>query len=120
MKNQELVKRIINALNGIQHAWQGERSFRTHVVIGSAVIIFFLWWRLPTVWWALIIISIMLVLAAELVNSSIEALADHLHPQFHPSIGKVKDIGAGMVLVMVIAAILIGILAVLSNPHVIP
>ncbi|WP_211168945.1 diacylglycerol kinase [Aromatoleum toluvorans] len=31
------------------------------------------------------------VLATKLANSAMEALADHLHPEFHPVIGKLKD-----------------------------
>ena len=84
--------------------------------MGLAGIVFFLWWGLPAVWWGLVTIAIALVLAAELVNSSVEALADHLHPQYHPAIGKVKDMAAGMVLVMAVAAAVIGVLAILSNP----
>jgi len=56
-----------------------------------------------------------LVLAAELLNSSIEALADHLHPEQHSAIGKVKDMAAGMVLIMSVAAVIVGILAIWST-----
>ena len=58
---------------------------------------------------------IALVLAGELINSSIEALADHLHPQQHPAIGRVKDLAAGMVLVTSIAAMIVGLLALWAN-----
>jgi len=50
-----------------------------------------------------------------LANSSIEALTDHLHPEQHPAIGKVKDIAAGMVLIMSVAAVIVGILAIWST-----
>ncbi len=116
MKNQKLITRMKNAFAGIRHAWRGERSFRAQVGMGLAAVIFFVWWGLPPLWWGLIIIAVALVLAAELVNSGIEALADHLHPAQHPAIGKVKDMAAGMVLVMAIAAVVIGLLAILSNP----
>ena len=116
MKNRGLTTRLKNALAGIHHVWRRERSFRAQVGTGVAAVTFFVWWGLPLYWWALITIAITLVLAAELVNSGIEALADHLHPEHHPAIGKVKDMAAGMVLVMALAAVVIGVLAILSNP----
>jgi diacylglycerol kinase (ATP) len=54
------------------------------------------------------------VLVAEMMNSSIEALADHLHPFRHPSIKIAKDMAAGAVLLASMAAAVIGALLVLS------
>jgi len=115
MKNQSFLARLGNAIRGLQHAWWGERSFRSQVVIGVLALGLFIWSQPSALWWGAIVIAVALVIAAELVNSSIEALADHLHPQQDPAIGKVKDMAAGTVLVMSIAAALVGILAVLDS-----
>lgn len=115
MKNRGLMTRLENALAGIKHVWRRERSFRTQVGMGLAALIFFGWLGLPLLWWGLVTIAITMVLTAELVNSGIEALADHLHPEHHPAIGMVKDMAAGMVLVTALAALVIGVLAILSN-----
>jgi diacylglycerol kinase (ATP) len=45
------------------------------------------------------------VVAAELANTAVEHLADHLHPEIHPSIRIVKDCAAGAVLIAVAGAI---------------
>ena len=45
------------------------------------------------------------MLAAELFNTAIESLADHLHPEQHPAIKVVKDCAAGAVLVASVAAL---------------
>ncbi len=100
MKNRGLMTRLKNAFAGIQHTWRGERSFRTQVGIALAALSFFAWWGLPAYWWGMIVLVIALALAAELMNSGIEALADHLHPEHHPAIGKIKDMTAGTVLIM--------------------
>ena len=60
----------------------------------------------------LIALCIGLVIAAELLNSALEALIDHLHPEIHPAIGRAKDVLAGMVLVLSITAAVVGALAV--------
>jgi len=49
------------------------------------------------------------VLAAELFNTALEHLADHLHPEVDPRIGLVKDCAAAAVLVAAIAAAAVGI-----------
>ena len=49
------------------------------------------------------------VIAAELFNTAIENLADHLHPEIHPSIRMVKDCAAGAVLVASAGALAVGI-----------
>lgn len=53
---------------------------------------------------------IALVLAAELMNSAIEALADHLHPDLHDEIRAVKDMAAGTILVLNGAALVLFVL----------
>lgn len=44
-----------------------------------------------------------------------EALADHLHPEIHPAVGKVKDMLAGMVLVMCIGAAIVALIALYAT-----
>jgi len=115
MKNQSFVNKVSNALAGLRSAWQDERNFRVQVTLGLAAFILFVIIQPAAIWWALIILCITLVLAAELVNSAIEALSDHLHPEFHPVIGKVKDMLAGMVLVVSIGTVIVATLAVYST-----
>ena len=56
-------------------------------------------------WWALCGLASAGVIAAELLNTAIEQLADHLHPELHPSIRLVKDCAAAAVLVAVLGAL---------------
>jgi len=61
--------------------------------------------RPAPLWWAIMAVTVMLVLAAELFNTALEILVDHLHPDQHPRIKLVKDCAAGAVLVISIAAV---------------
>ncbi len=70
--------------------------------------------RPAPVWWAVAGLAAALVLAAELVNSALEALIDHLHPETHPGIKRVKDIAAGSVLVASLGALWVGGLMLVS------
>ena|SRR5688572_14490513 len=105
MKNQSFSRRLTFALMGIRSAWRSEASFKTQVVAAAAVIAALLWLRPAPLWWAIAAVTIAFVLAAELFNTAIEGLADHLHPELAPAIKVVKDCAAGAVLVASVAAI---------------
>ena len=56
------------------------------------------------IWWALVVVAATAVLSAELFNTALERLADHLHPERHPEIRVLKDCAAGAVLIASIRA----------------
>ena len=58
--------------------------------------------------WITIVVVIGMVLAAEAVNSSIEALADLVSPEYNEAIKRTKDLAAGAVLLVAIAAAVVG------------
>lgn len=60
-------------------------------------------------WWALITLAVVCVLAAELFNTAVEELADHLHPQEHARIKLVKDLAAAAVLIASLGALGVGV-----------
>lgn len=115
MKNQAFTKKLRNAFAGIGCAWTEERNFRVHVALGLVTLLGFAVLQPSALWWALIVVCIALVLAAELLNSAVEALTDHLHPELHPVIGKVKDMLAGMVLVISFGAAVVAMLALYAT-----
>ena len=114
MKNRSLRERLACAWTGICRARQDERSLRTQLWVALAVIPALLILRPTLIWWALCVMMASLVIAAELINTALEQLVDHLHPERHPRIKRVKDCAAGAVLVLSIGAIWVGILMVLS------
>jgi hypothetical protein len=59
-------------------------------------------------------LSIALVLGLELVNSAIECLIDHLHPEVAPEIKLAKDDIAGAVLIVYLGALCVGVLMILA------
>ena len=105
MKNESFPRRFGFALAGLRTAWRAENSFKVHVVAAVAVIAALIWWRPASLWWATVALAIGAVMAAEMFNTAIEHLADHLHPDQHPRIKVVKDCAAGAVLVASLAAL---------------
>ena len=43
---------------------------------------------------AVLILAATLLLAVETLNTAVEMLCDHLHPEPHPQIGRIKDVAA--------------------------
>jgi diacylglycerol kinase (ATP) len=105
MKNRSFAVRLGFALGGIAHALRAERSFRTQIGAAVAVFLAMSWVRPAPIWWAVVSVTCASVLAAELFNTALEHLADHLHPEQHPSIKIVKDLGAAAVLLLSVAAL---------------
>ena len=105
MKGQAFVRRLGFACAGLKLALRRERSLRAHGLAVLAVLLT----RAPALWWALLGLASGLVLVAELLNSALETLADHLHPEQHPEVGAAKDIAAGAVLVASAVALAVGL-----------
>lgn len=105
MKNQPFHKRMGFALQGLSAAFRMESSFRLQCLAALMVLIVLAWNRPAMIWWALLLLNCGMVLAAELFNTALEHLIDHLHPALHPSIKIAKDCAAGAVFILSISAI---------------
>jgi undecaprenol kinase len=107
-KNQPFLRRLRRALAGFIHAVRSENSLKLQLAAFLATIVALLILRPGPTWWALVLMASAAVLAAELFNTAIEHLADHLHPALHPQIRIVKDCAAAAVLVAVLGAVAVG------------
>ena len=90
---------------GIVPAVRAEHSVRVHLLAFCLVMTALAIFRPEPEWWAIVILASAAVISAELFNTAVENLADHLHPEIHPSIRIVKDCAAAAVLVTSIAAL---------------
>ena len=107
-KNQSLLARMRFARAGLTHAVATENSLKFQVAAFGAMLIVLAILRPEPIWWGLVLLASGAVIAAELFNTAIELLADHLHPETHASIRIVKDCAAGAVLVASLTAVAVG------------
>jgi undecaprenol kinase len=112
MKNRPFYQRLNFAFDGLRETWLRERSFRVHVLATIFVSIAILILRPGWLWTGLVVVIIAVVMALELMNSAIEYLIDHLHPETAPEIKLAKDVAAAAVLIASVAATFAGILLV--------
>lgn len=115
MKNRSLIERTGFAFAGWCAAFKRERSFRAHTLMVALAGLILLVLRPEPIWWAIVALICALVVAIELVNSAIEALADLLHPDLHPEIKAVKDMVAGAVLAVSVGAIVVAAALVVDH-----
>src|SRR6476659_7978664 len=80
-------------------------SMRVHVTALALLFAVLVVFRPEPLWWALASLASAAVVSTELMNTAVEHLADHLHPEIHPSIRIVKDCAAAAVLVAVVGAL---------------
>ena len=113
-KNHSFVARLRFAIAGLRHGWRTEKSLRTHALAVVLLLSVLAVLRPAVVWWALTILVSAAVIAAELFNTALEHLADHLHPDQHPQIRIVKDSAAAAVLVLAVAALAIAVALLIS------
>ena len=96
------------AFNGIKLLITREHNAWIHTFIAVCVVIAGFLFNISTTEWIAVTFAIGMVLAAEAINSSIEALADLVSPEYNEAIKKTKDLAAGAVLLLAIAAAIIG------------
>ena len=87
---------------------------RTHFIAALLVMLAALYLRVTPIEFALLALSILFVLFAELINTAVEAVVDLVSPEFHPLAKIAKDTAAGAVLVAACGAGIMGYL-ILAN-----
>lgn len=98
------------AFNGIKLLITKEHNAWIHCFAAVCVVIAGFILRLSATEWIAVVFAIGTVLAAEAVNSSIEALADLVSPGYNEAIKRTKDLAAGAVLILAIAAAIVGLI----------
>jgi diacylglycerol kinase (ATP) len=103
------------AVEGVLLAARSQRNMRAHILAGVLVVM--LGWVVgaTTAELAILVLAIGLVIASEVVNSSIEQVVDLLSPGFSEKARHAKDMAAGAVLVASFAAVFAG--ALIFYPH---
>jgi len=86
-----------------QNAW-------IHAIVSVIVVLLGLWLQLPGRDWAVIILAIAMVWAAEFFNTALEAIVDLTSPEQNQLAKVGKDVGATAVLIAAGASVLIGLL----------
>jgi diacylglycerol kinase len=99
-----------HAFHGWIYVVRNERNAWVHAVATLCTVLMAAWLGLPLRDWAVLVLTIAMVWAAEILNTSIEAVVDLASPVHHPLAKVGKDVGAAAVLIAAGAAVIIGLL----------
>jgi diacylglycerol kinase len=103
------------ALNGIKILFLNEPNALIHIVVLVFALVAGIILKISTTEWCLIAIVSGFVLATEAINTSVERVADFVHPDRHEKIKAIKDLAAAAVLLSAITAFIVGLLVFLPK-----
>lgn len=113
-KKQKGIKKFINSfsypIKGLRYAYKNEQNLAVDVGIALLVVIFGFLFRINKYEWAILVLTIGLVISCELINTAIEAVVDLVTEEYHPLAKVAKDTSAAAVLVFALVAILVGLI----------
>lgn len=104
-KRQSLRAAFAGAFRGISHVVRTERNAQIHAAATVVVVVTGLACRVAPAEWAVLMLAIGAVWTAELLNASVERLADATSPSFHPLVAQCKEAAAGGVVAAALAAL---------------
>jgi diacylglycerol kinase (ATP) len=116
MKSRNRWHSFTCAVDGLVHTLRSEPNTRIELAAAAVAAIAGIWLRIQPVDWALLALTIGMILALEAVNSAIEALVDLVSPEYHDLARIAKDCAAGAMLLAVLGSV--GVAAAIFGPRV--
>lgn len=110
IKRRTLFQSFKYALNGIKYAIREDQNFRVHILATLLVISMSLMFDVSPFEMGILGVMIVLVIATEMINTAIENMVDLITKEYREEAKIAKDVGAGMVLVSSVGALIVGFL----------
>ena len=114
----KLITSFHYAFQGVWYMLRTQRNAQIHTLVGAVAVALATVLRLERWEWIALLLTITLVLAAEGVNTAVEATVDLITTTRHPLAKVAKDVAAGTVLLCAIASVILG--GVIFLPHLWP
>ena len=96
------------AIEGIVYSYKKGTHFKIHIIAAVIVVILGFVYSISSLEWLIVVLISSSVIAAEAINTAIEETCDVLHPEHHPGAKLAKHCAAGGVLILSMAALIIG------------
>ena len=108
MSFRKKLRNVRPAWRAIGMLWREEYSFKVFTLCGALAIILSFVLNISRIEFLFVLLIIGAVLTAEALNTAIEELCDHVTPEQHPKIGKIKEIASGATLIAMCTAFVVG------------
>jgi diacylglycerol kinase len=97
------------AFRGLWYVLRTQRNMRVHLVIAALAILTGIVLHISAIEFALIFVTIAIVLTAEMFNTVFELCIDLASPEYHPLAKIAKDVAAAAVLLSATFAVVVGL-----------
>lgn len=92
-----LVSATKNSVRGLIDGFRTEAALRDEAVLLVLAVPAAMFVAPDMAWYIAMISTVLLTLAVEFLNTAVEKLADHVTPEHHTAIGRIKDFGSAAV-----------------------
>jgi diacylglycerol kinase (ATP) len=103
------------AFEGLAVALKKGRNYRIQTALGVLAVLLGIYTKLSYTEWAVLAITISLVLIFELINTAIEAIVDIVSPEIRDKAKIAKDVAAASVLISSFTSLAVGALLFLPK-----
>ncbi len=110
IKVRRLLKSFVYAFRGLIKTFREEQNLRIQTTIAVIVMIAAWYFHISKAEWLIIILTIGIVILAEIINTAIELATDVLKPRIDGYVKMIKDVMAAAVMTSAIIAVIIGII----------
>ncbi len=117
-KNHQITASFRHAFDGIADGIKGERNMLIHFASMAFVTVFGFLFSISQTEWLVCVVLFGLVVGAELINTAIETTVDICMPHIDPRAKIAKDVAAGAVLAVSVAAAIAGL--IIFVPKILP
>ncbi len=107
---KRFIKSFGYSIDGLKYAYKYEQSMTIHVIMAILVVTFGILLKLSLIEWLICFILFGLVMATELINTSIEAVVDLTCPDINPLAKIAKDTASAAVFVFSVVAAISGLI----------
>lgn len=104
------VDRLNDALSGVVYSLRTQPNMRAHAFTALLVLVAGITARATPVELALLTLTIVAVMVAEMVNTAVETVVDLITSRYHPLARIAKNVAAGAVLLAAAGAVVVGVL----------
>ena len=103
------------AFEGVAYILRTQRNARIEITLAIAAVLLAAWLGITAVEWAVLVLTIVIVLGLEWINTALELAVSLASPERHPSAKAAKDVAAACVLLAAVASVVIGLLLFLPR-----
>ena len=107
-RNKNFIEALKHSFDGIKYTLKTENNLKVQLIFAFIAVILAIITKLNVVEWVVLVITIGIVLFAEMVNTAIENVLDVYSEKYSDKIKVAKDIASGAVLMVSGMSVIVG------------